>query len=163
MISNEQSQLHLIIDGYNVAHAWPHIEAKFEFGSEMVVEALVVDMKEIYDASGVRITIVLDGKGDDLDIERPFLDTGFSVLYTPRSHTADAIIEQLVSSSKSPHRIQVVTRDNAIAHSIEASGAVALSPERLLEWLDADRERSRQDLKKRQKSAKNAWENRLPL
>ncbi len=163
MSSQSKSKLHLIIDGYNVAHAWPHVEAQFEFGLETVVETLVSDLREIYDACALRLTIVLDGKGGDLDVQRPFNDPDFSILYTPKSHTADAIIEQLVSKSKRPDRMQVVTRDNAIIHSIEASGAVALSPERLLEWLDADRERSQQDLEKRQKSAKNAWENRLPL
>lgn len=154
---------HLIVDGFNIAHAWPHIEPLFSSGLEGVIEQLTKDLREVHDEKQIRVTIVLDGKGNSIEVVRPFKDASFSLLYSPESHTADAVIEQFASSSKTPDCIIVASRDQFVLDSIEASGARGISPETLLEWVErSSRDRKSAFERQREKSEKS-WGNRLPL
>ena len=154
MPRDQKEMPHLLVDGYNLAHSWSHIAPLFEIGLDQVVEALVRDLRELHDARDLRVSIVLDGQGSDVEVVRPFRDTTFSLVYSPRSLNADAIIEQMVGASAFPEKISVVSRDTALLGSIEAGGATAVSPDLLLEWIDAARRRAADSAKKRSSSTK---------
>ena len=154
---------HLIVDGFNIAHAWPHIESLFAAGIEGVIEQLTKDLREVHDDRQIRVSIVLDGKGNGIEVVRPFKDTSFSLLYSPESHTADAVIEQLASSSKNPDRIIVASRDQFVLDSVEASGARAISPETLMEWVERSGKERQSAFERQRKKSEKSWGNRLPL
>ena len=119
---------HLVIDGYNVIHAWhsylpncpPHHPAK--------INALAERIRIIHDFGGVRTTLVFDGKGRQIDIQRPCKSLSFSLLFTPAGMSADCFIEQLTATSVSPQNMTIVTQDTMIRETVTALGALCLSP-----------------------------------
>jgi len=163
MAKYEAYEEHLIVDGFNIAHAWPHVEMLFATGIEGVVEQLTKDLRQVHDDKQIRVSIVLDGKGNDIEVIRPFEDKTFSLLYSPEAYTADAVIEQLASSSKEPERIVVASRDQFVVDSIEASGARAISPDALMEWVERAAKDRRSAFERDRKKSKKSWGNRLPL
>ena len=154
---------HLIIDGFNIAHAWPDIEPLFNQGVDAVIERLTIDLLEIHDSRHVRLTVVFDGKGEDVEILHPTKSDTFSQVFSPSSLTADAVIEQMVSRSARPQTIQVATRDQAIIDAVEALGATGISPDQLSEMLEACRRESSRRARKTATDSDGAWGNRIPL
>ncbi len=128
---------HLLVDGYNIAHAWPALRRVLEReGREVVRDSLVARLRVLHDFERVRVTIVFDGRGTDIAIERPTPQPTFSVVYTPGGMTADDLIEQLAAQAAEPAAVIVATADQAERDTIEAAGAAALSPDQLLEWVE---------------------------
>ncbi|MEM9227887.1 MAG: NYN domain-containing protein, partial [Verrucomicrobiota bacterium] len=89
----------------------------------------------IHDAAGVRTTVVFDGKGPELAFEYPSEQKTFTVIYSMSGQTADAVIEHLVARSPQPAACSVASRDNLVAESIRASGAILLTPDDLRSWV----------------------------
>ncbi len=158
-----EAQIHLIVDGFNVAHAWGLVKRRSGGWISRIQNALQEELREIHDEKEWRITIVLDGKGNEIDRQVPLGDDSFVVLFSPSSMTADAVIEQLVSGAPRPEGIRVASEDRAIVHSIEASGAEAMSPAALRVEVGAARRVKRSRLKNNADASKNAFENRIPL
>jgi len=96
---------------------------------------LVQLMSTIHDSGDVRLTIVFDGRGQDIVIDRPFEQSTFSVVYTPSSLTADDVIEQLVANSSDAKECYVATDDRAERETVSALGAATLRSEDLEEWM----------------------------
>lgn len=159
----EKEQTHLIIDGYNVAHAWGLVDQRSDRWIDEVVNTLQTEMRSLHDEKNWRITVVFDGKEKEVEIQRPFVDESFSILFSPASLTADAVIEQLVSGHRSPESIRVATEDRAIIHSIEASGAEAISPNALRGEIDSIERYNKSRGKKHSGESENAFENKIPL
>jgi len=92
-------------------------------------------LRAIHDCEQIRVTVVFDGKGDQLVIERPSGQVTFTHLYTPSGTTADDVIEQLVGRSTDAAACTVASDDRAERQTIEALGAVAISSEALAGWV----------------------------
>lgn len=157
---------HLLIDGYNVLHQWPEYRRLMKSGIVAAAERLIEDVRPIHDIDGVRVTIVFDGQGTQVQIERPSGQQTFSVLYAPAEVTADGLIEQLVARAALPHHCTVVSRDNLVGESIRASGAVLMTVDWLFDWvarcqgrMDTEAGRRRRELRQDWKrSAGSAWD-----
>ena len=114
---------HLLIDGYNLIYAWPDLRKTLAIDSIAVRTALADKVRVLHDFDGLRTTIVFDGCGDRIEIERPSQEVTFSFLFTPSGMTADAVIEQLVGKSQAPQSITVATEDAMIRETIISLGA----------------------------------------
>ena len=90
----------------------------------------------IHDAEQMRVTLVFDGRGDELVVDRPLGHVTFSVLYTPSSLTADDVIEQLVGRAADPSLCLVATGDQGERQTIEAIGAVWVPSADLTAWIE---------------------------
>lgn len=156
-------QSHLIVDGFNIAHAWSDIERSFGEGVEVVIERLTACMKEVHDGRQMRVTVVFDGQGEQLDIRHPTADATLAQVFAPRALTADVAIEQMVANSASRDGLYVASQDRAVVDAVEALGASALSAAALADWLEGCRREARRQAEKRAASNKLTWENRLPL
>ena len=89
----------------------------------------------IHDSGEVRVTLIFDGRGEEMVVERPIEQTTFSVVYTPASLTADDVIEQMVANSAHPLECCVVTDDGAERETVSALGATTLRCADLAEWV----------------------------
>jgi len=148
---------HLLIDGYNIIHAWPDLHTVLVADLEAAVQRLCGAVRVIHDFEGVRTTIVLDGKSDEIAIERPSGQLSFSCLYTPHGVTADCLIEQLVGNARDPAAVRVATDDAMIRESVSAAGALALSSGGLLDWAEACGERQGEYLSRYRARHDNQW------
>ncbi len=134
-MNSTKQQPHLLVDGANILHAWPELRALLRRDLDTARAQLMRQVGEIHDNENLRVTLVFDGRGTELRIERPLGPTTFSVLHTPSALTADDVIEQLVARAAAPAECIVATGDRAERETVEASGARTISPEELAAWI----------------------------
>ncbi len=124
----------LIVDGWNAIHSSRKLCKLLDSSLDLARAALFEEISAVHDYLGSRITVVYDGSGDEISIERPYPEIKtFSEVFTPSFLTADELIEQLCSKAKVPSEIVVVTRDNMLKLTVSSFGALALDPESLWE------------------------------
>ncbi len=149
---------HLLVDGYNIAHAWPELRRVLtKNGREVARTRLIERLRVLHDFGRVRVSVVFDGKGSDIVIERPTPHPTFSVIYTPAGMTADDLIEQLAAQANRPADVIVATGDGAERDTIEAAGAQAFSPEQLGAWVAQTEGRQGALLAEHQRQTEARW------
>jgi len=158
-----QFERHLLIDGHNVLHAWEDSRILMQRSAESARSHVISAGMLIHDSEHIRVSIVFDGKGDEIGIEHPGRDSGCSVLYAPASMTADDLIEQMIGASDRPQYYIVATEDRMERETVEALGAECVSPFFLKEWVERCRNRQSTAVKRRSRNQDQGWQNPLPL
>ncbi len=126
------AQKHLLVDGWNVIHRSNAMKALLLHSDEAAARcALAALLAPIHDALGMRVTIVYDGRGDEIKIARLGRHLTFSEVYTPSCLSADELIEQVCASSKEPESLAVASDDNMVRLTASSFGAETLSVETL--------------------------------
>ena len=148
---------HLIVDGANTLHAWPDLRQLSVRDRAAARSKLVQQLMPIHDSEDVRVTIVFDGRGDDLVVERPSTHATFSVVYTPSSLTADDVIEQMVANSAARSDCLVATDDRGERETVTALGATTLRSDDLTAWLNRVESRQRATVPHLRESNTRAW------
>ena len=148
---------HLLIDGYNVIHAWPVLANLLRRDSGTAREKLAEMVRIIHDFEGWRTTLVFDGQGETVEIERPTEEMTFSMVYAPAGASADAIIERMVYQSTDPGRVVVVSGDNMVRETITVMGGRSLGPDELLKWLESCEWRQGDVLRRRREKINTQW------
>lgn len=151
---------HLLIDAYNVIHRWPELRRALRSGSGLARDALAAAVQVLHDHERVRVTLVFDGQGTEIQVERPGEQLTFSCVYSPATMSADDIIERLIGNAPDPENHVVVTQDLAERHTIEALGASALSPEDLRHWVNRAEQAVARELAAHQKKVDSQWKTR---
>lgn len=142
----------MIVDGYNVVHAWGLDTSSLEDAREKLLHIL----DDYAGFSGEDITVVFDG----YNTKQPMSETKrglITVVYTAYGVTADTHIQRLAKASKTA--LNVVTADYLEQLSVFQSGAIRITPEELKQLIQAEREKylklidrsslSKRELKKR--------------
>ncbi len=131
---------HLLVDGWNAIHSHPHLKRVLQEESQEAARALLLEMlSAFHDFGGVRLTIVYDGKGEQISIVRPYQTLTLSEVFTPSYLTADELIEQLCATSRNPSSILVATRDNLIRLTASSFKVCGISPEELFTLADREK------------------------
>ncbi len=151
---------HLLVDGYNIIHQRQDLRRVLaDYGAEAALEQLAQRLRPIHDSENWRVTIVLDGRGNTPQIERPAKELTFSYVYTPTGVTADQLIEQLVMSAKEPLKLMVASRDNLLCETAAVGGAQTIRPDALLDWAQSALKRLRREVEQSNRRAQNRWRN----
>jgi len=158
-----QSGRHLLIDGHNILHSWENSRALTGKSTESARSQVVLAGVLIHDVEHLRVSVVFDGRGDEIGIEHPGRDDGYLVFYAPASMTADDLIEQMVGSSDRPQDCIVATGDRMERETVEALGAECVSPAYLKEWVERCRKRQSAEVRRRLENQDKDWHNSLPL
>jgi predicted RNA-binding protein with PIN domain len=149
---------HLLIDGYNVIHAWPGLKkVLLREGAAAARERLCEAARVLHDFEKIRVSFVFDGRGERIEIERPGRQLTFSVVFSPAAMTADGVIEQLVGKAEDPGLILVATSDGLERQTVEALGAKWLSPRDLEVWIKRARDHQDRELTRRKGANDNKW------
>lgn len=148
---------HLLIDAYNVIHHWPELRRALRRGTAVAREELASTVRVLHDHERIRVTLVFDGQGSEIQVERPGPQLTFSYLFSPDSLSADDVIERLVGSAPDPENCIIVTRDLAERHTIEALGAIAHTPDDLRAWVMRVEESVARELTDRRKQIEVDW------
>jgi predicted RNA-binding protein with PIN domain len=120
---------YLIVDGHSVIFAWPELRKLHARRSSLAREALLKQLRDYQDWTGVRVVAVFDGKGKKVDaISDP---AEVQVFYSRSGQSADAIIERLASKYGKQFELTVATSDSMEAETVHACGAESISPEAL--------------------------------
>ena len=86
----------LIVDGYNIIHAWPELKAVFTRDREHARERLVELLAEYAGAKGVEVFIVFDAIYTPGEMTTRQIGTFCTVIFTSCGETADSYIERTV-------------------------------------------------------------------
>jgi len=148
---------HLLVDGSNILHAWPELRALMKRDRDAARSRLSQALSAIHDEEQVRLTLVFDGRGDELVVEYPGASKTFVHLYTPAGTTADDVIEQLVGQASDPANCTVATDDRAERQTIEATGACGISAVDLAAWVERAGQRQRTRLTGLKRDNEKAW------
>jgi len=132
-----QRPRHLIVDGHSVIFAWPELRKVHERRSSLAREALIRQLRDYQDWTGVRVVIVFDGKGAQVSVTSDSGDV--QIFYSRKGQTADAIIERLASKYAGKVDLTVATSDSMEQQTVHASGAMCISPEALREAVEEAR------------------------
>lgn len=150
---------HLLVDGYNILHAWGWLDAR----AEVVVarEKLAGALAPIRDVEDVRVTLVFDGRGAAAAADAAHEAEDFQVVYAPAGLTADGAIERLVAGSPDPAACAVATADGLERETVLAAGGTCVSPEELRAWIERCNHRAASA--RRRSAARTGFSNKLPL
>ncbi len=101
----------LLVDGYNVIHAWEEWQDLVQEHLEAAREQLIAVLCNYAGATGKQVIVVFDGyrvKGNPGEAERV---NNIFVVYTKEAQTADAYIEKTTLLARREGRVRVVTSD----------------------------------------------------
>lgn len=120
---------YLIVDGHSVIFGWPELRKLHARRSSLAREALLKQLRDYQDWTGVRVVAVFDGKGKKVEaISDP---EEVQVFYSRTGQSADAIIERLASKYGKQYELVVATSDSLEAETVHACAAESISPEAL--------------------------------
>jgi predicted RNA-binding protein with PIN domain len=128
---------YLIVDGHSVIFAWPELRKLHARRSSLAREALIKQLRDYQDWTGVRVVIVFDGKGTK--VEAASEPGEVQIFYSRSGQSADAIIERLASKYAKGFELMVATSDLMEAQTVQACGAEWISPEGLRSLLSSAR------------------------
>src|ERR1700746_752730 len=117
---------YLVVDGHSVIVAGPELRKLHARRSSLAREALIKQLRDYQDWTGVRVVAVFDGKGKKVEATS---DPGeVQIFYSRSGQSADAIIERLASKYAGRYELMVATSDSMEAETVHASGAEWISP-----------------------------------
>ena len=152
---------YLLIDGYNVAHAWPDVLKVMERDIDTAASMLAGIVAVLHDPEKCEVTVVFDGRSDRVDIQRSAKMVAPCVIYAPAGKTADAIIEQIVANAPDAEAFTVATRDNALSLSVYSRNAHVITPDELLEWVRREHKEVERTILKRARATDAGFGNKL--
>ncbi|MBV8528456.1 MAG: NYN domain-containing protein, partial [Candidatus Dormibacteraeota bacterium] len=127
----------LIVDGYNVVHAWPALKRILQTrGLEDARDQLVHALSEYSAHSGVQVTVVFDSHERTETAEPPAVLDGVTVRFGTKAASADHVIERL-AQRRARHgeagQVTVATGDRLQRALVGAMGVATISAEALAE------------------------------
>ena len=123
----QSRERYLIVDGHSIIFGWPELRKLHARRSSLAREALLKQLRDYQDWTGVHVVVVFDGKGKK--VETTFEPTEVQVFYSHTGQSADAIIERLASKYAKRFELMVATSDLMEAETVQACGA---------EWISAE-------------------------
>jgi len=126
---------HLLVDGSNIVRDWPELRELHRRDRAAAHAQLEGSLARLHDHEGVRVTLVFDGSGSDLDVRCPGGQRTFAVVRTPSGTTADDFIEGWIGRASAPAACVVATGDVAEGRTVVGLGAEWISPDELASWV----------------------------
>jgi predicted RNA-binding protein with PIN domain len=127
----------LIVDGYNVIHAWPRLKrALSERGLEDARRLLIQALSEYAAQTGVAVTVVFDAHSRVGDRNAAESIDGVTVRYGTTTASADHVIERLANEASrhgNAADVVVATGDRLQRSMVTAMGAGTMSAKALEE------------------------------
>jgi uncharacterized protein len=125
----------LIVDGYNVIHAWPELAPIIKRGhAEEARRRLIVMLGEYAAATGERVTVVFDAHGRARDHGVGETVDGVLVLFGSKGQSADHVIERRVSIASrrgDAGRVTVASGDRLQRDLVMGMGGAVIGAEAL--------------------------------
>jgi predicted RNA-binding protein with PIN domain len=135
----------LVVDGYNVIHAWPQLKALLRDSLEIARDKLIDRLAVYSQVSGTEVTVIFDAHRTTAMANAEEWNQGVRVIFTRKGHSADHAIERLaytVTGEGDP--ITVATSDGFQRDLVRGmGGAVISAPELERRVVEAEKELGR--------------------
>jgi uncharacterized protein len=132
-----QRTRYLIVDGHSIIFAWPELRKLHQRRASLGREALIKQLRDYQDWTGIRVVVVFDGKAPKITASS---DPGeVQIFYSRSGQAADAVIERLAGKYANRFQLTVATSDSMEAETVRACGAEWISANSLRELLQQTR------------------------
>lgn len=135
----------LIVDGYNVIHAWPSLKRLLGVSLEDARDKLVERLSVYGLVTGADVTVVFDAHHSSAMANAEERVEGVRVLFTRKGHSADHAIERIAyEATGTGDNLTVATSDRFQRDLVRGmGGAVISAPELERQVIEAEQELGR--------------------
>jgi hypothetical protein len=118
----------LIVDGYNVVHAWPDLKRLLSVSLEAARDGLVERMGVYSLVTGTQVTVVFDAHRTTARNNAEEEKDGVKVIFTRKGHSADHAIERIAyQAAEAGDMITVATSDRFQRDLVHGTGSAVIS------------------------------------
>src|SRR6202165_4426352 len=118
----------VIVDGYNVIHAWPPLKRLLDVSLEVARDKLVERLSVFGMVAGADVTVVFDAHHSTARTNSEELVEGVHVLFTRKGHSAAHAIERMAyDASQVGDVITVATSDRFQGDLVRGMGGAVIS------------------------------------
>lgn len=135
----------LIVDGYNIVHAWPDLKDLMRFSLEAARERLIERLAVYSHVRGADVTVVFDAHRTSAKANSTDTVDGVHVVFTRKGHSADHAIERLAYSLAGDRDPIIVATSDRFQRDLVRGmgGAVISAPELERQVIEAEKELGR--------------------
>lgn len=136
---------YLLVDGYNMIHAWPELQRLADSDMNAAREKLISMLASHAGYRKLMLVLVFDAylvKGNRGSEEEV---SGIHVVYTKEAETADAYIERVTGEYRKEGTVRVATNDTLEQLIILGQGAIRMSAGELLREVRHDRREMKEE------------------
>lgn len=122
----------LLVDGYNVIHAWPDLKALLRHSLEDARDSLIDRMAVYAQVNGADVTVVFDAHKTAAAAQAEERRNGVRVVFTRKGMSADHAIERMAyAASGRGEPLMVATNDRFQRDLVAGMGGAVISAEEL--------------------------------
>ncbi len=145
---------YLLIDGYNIIHAWDELSEIAADNLEDARDKLLDIMSNYKGFIKSEVIVVFDAYKVKNNKGTVYTHRNIQVVYTKEAETADHYIERTTKQLVNEYSVKVATSDYLEQIIIMGAGAIRVTPRELQAYIEDAKARGRQKLEER-KPAKN--------
>ncbi len=145
----------LIVDGYNIIHAWPELEDLTKVSLESARVKLMDILCNYQGVSEETVILVFDGylvKGSTGSVTEY---NNIFVVYTKEAETADHYIEKTVFNIPKEYRVKVATNDGLEQTIIMGKGAIRITAKELKQMIEYEENNIRRNYTEKRPAKNN--------
>jgi predicted RNA-binding protein with PIN domain len=119
----------LIVDGYNVVHAWPELKRLLTGASLEAARDRLIERVSVFGmVAGADVTVVFDAHHSAARTNSEEMVDGVRVLFTRKGHSADHVIERMAyDATQAGDVITVATSDRFQSDLVRGMGGAVIS------------------------------------
>jgi predicted RNA-binding protein with PIN domain len=135
----------LVVDGYNIIHAWPSLKRLLGVSLEAARDKLIERLSVYGLVTGADVTVVFDSHQKASRANAEQMVEGVRVIFTRRGHSADQVIERMAyEATGAGGVVTVATSDHSQSDMVRGmGGAVVNATELERRVIDAEAELGR--------------------
>ena len=145
----------LIVDGYNIIHAWPELEDLTNVSLESARIKLMDILCNYQGISGETVILVFDGYLVKGSLGSVMEYNNIFVVYTKEAETADHYIEKTVFNIPKEYRVKVATNDGLEQTIIMGKGAIRITAAELKQMIKKKKKNIRQNYTEKRPAKNN--------
>ena len=122
----------VIVDGYNVIHAWVPLKRLLDVSLEVARDKLVERLSVYAMVTGSEVTVVFDAHHSAARTNSEELVEGVRVVFTRKGHSADHVIERIAyAAGAAGDAITVATSDRTQRDLVRGMGGAVIDAREL--------------------------------
>lgn len=122
----------LVVDGYNVIHAWVPLKQLLDVSLEAARDKLVERIAVYAMVTGSEVTVVFDAHHSTARTNSEEMVEGVRVLFTRKGHSADHVIERIAyAATAAGDGITVATSDRTQRDLVRGMGGAVIDAREL--------------------------------
>ena len=133
----------LLVDGYNMIHAWQELKELVEVSLESARQKLLDMLSNYKGSQKMNIIVVFDAYLVKGNVGKIFQYHNISVVYTKEAETADHFIERTVNRLPRHYKVSVATSDGLEQMIILGEGAQRVTAQELRQRILAEKKEIR--------------------